>query len=73
LRQNKEDGIVSITTSAPKLVVVLTDETDNSLYVKMPFNGIIPGTVQLYDGVMDYTKTNPLENATLIEGRLEFD
>lgn len=75
--RNDEDGIVHITQNAPKSVMVLTDETDNSYYVKMPFNGIVPATVQLFDGIIDYTKTEKqLENeytALVFGGILEFD
>ena len=75
--RNDEDGIIHITQNAPKSVMVLTDETDNSYYVKMPFNGIVPATVQLFDGIIDYTKTDKqLENeytALVFGGILEFD
>ena len=68
-----EDGMVELTSKAPKLLIVLTDETDNSLYVKMPFNGIVPETVRLYDGVIDRTKDDPLADASLISGNMEID
>ena len=71
------NGYVYISQKAPKSVLVLTDETDNSFYIKIPFTGVIPDTVQLYDGIIDYTKqTNQLENdyTVLVSGgSLEFD
>ena len=69
----EENGFINIGTLAPKAVLKLKDETDNSTYVKMPFNGVVPSSVQLYDGVMDYTKDDPLVNATKITGVMEFD
>lgn len=69
----EENGFINIGALAPKAVLKLKDETDNSNYVKMPFNGIVPSSVQLYDGVMDYTKDDPLVNATKITGTMEFD
>ena len=71
------DGSVVITQGAPKSLIVLTDESDNSLYVKMPFVGIAPDTVRLYDGIIDYTKQeNQLENdsTALVNGGIfEYD
>ena len=74
---NTPGGKVIIGQSAPKSLLVLTDETDNSLYVKMPVVGIAPETVRLYDGIIDYTKKeNQLENDNTIlitGGIFEFD
>ena len=69
------NGTIPIPQNAPRSLLVITDEVDGSKYVKMPVNGIDPTSVELYDGIIDYTKKDhELDGAVKIEGgTYEFD
>ena len=64
--QNTETGIIKVDGFNSKVLIVLEDKRGVK-YVDIPFLGVIPSSVRLYSGILNYIGSSPYSNCVLIE------
>jgi len=75
LNTSSDGKAISLSGANAKVCMLIKETDTDKYYIKMPVNGIIPSTVKLYAGIIDYTDIeDPFNKAREItDGVMEFD